>query len=239
MPCWRTPSTSSKPNAFEPVNVISLKYTGVSSHRAGSVHAELHQASARAAPSADLERLGRADRVVHHVDPAGERHRQPVGRLQHTARPRGDRLDELLAWLRRDRARAEMFGQAALRVETRHGHHLDVRVQRAQDRDARTSPARPRRRRAPCSRPRRVPGDPVQRHRERVGEHRLLVRDRVRDLEQHRVVRGHQLAEPTGHVLAHAGVDPGRDRPSRTTSTGSGRPPRRRGRSARCRAART
>ena len=35
MPCWRTPSTSSNPNAFEPVKVISLKYTGVSSHRAG------------------------------------------------------------------------------------------------------------------------------------------------------------------------------------------------------------
>ena len=39
-----------------------------------------------------------------------------------------------------------------------------------------------------------------------------LVGDGVRDLEQHRVVRGHELAEAAGHVLAHPGVDAGRER---------------------------
>ena len=29
---WRTPSTSSTPNAFEPTHAISLKYSGVHSH---------------------------------------------------------------------------------------------------------------------------------------------------------------------------------------------------------------
>ena len=29
MPCLRTPSTSSTPNAFEPTQLISLKYSGV------------------------------------------------------------------------------------------------------------------------------------------------------------------------------------------------------------------
>ena len=35
MPCLRTPSTSSNPNAFEPTIEISLKYSGVSSHHVG------------------------------------------------------------------------------------------------------------------------------------------------------------------------------------------------------------
>ncbi len=117
-----------------------------------SVHAELHERAARSQHACpDLEGLGRADRVVDHVDPAGERHRQPVGRLQHSTRPRRDRLDEIQPRLGRDRHRAEALGESALRVEARHDHHLDVRVERAQDRDRRRARARPRRRRAPCS----------------------------------------------------------------------------------------
>ncbi len=107
-----------------------------------------------------------------------------------------------------DRHRAQILREPTLGVEAGHGHHLDVRVERAQDRQ------RGRAERAgavhehlaPGSR--RMAGDPVQRDRERIREHRLLVRDRVGHLEQHGVVRGHQLAEPTGDVLAHAGVDP-------------------------------
>ena len=35
MPWRRTPSTSSSPNAFEPTQLISLKYSGVHSHDVG------------------------------------------------------------------------------------------------------------------------------------------------------------------------------------------------------------
>ena len=55
-------------------------------------------------------------------------------------------------------------------------------------------------------------GDAVHRNRERIGEDRLLVGHRIGDREQHRVVRRHQLAEPTRHVFAHSRVDARRDR---------------------------
>ncbi len=36
MACLRTPSTSSTPNALEPTQLISLKYSGLHSHRPGA-----------------------------------------------------------------------------------------------------------------------------------------------------------------------------------------------------------
>jgi hypothetical protein len=35
MACWRTPSTSSTPKAFDPTQVSSLKYSGGHHHRSG------------------------------------------------------------------------------------------------------------------------------------------------------------------------------------------------------------
>ena len=36
MPCLRSPSTSSMPKAFEPTQLISLKYSGLHSQRPGA-----------------------------------------------------------------------------------------------------------------------------------------------------------------------------------------------------------
>ena len=63
----------------------------------------------------------------------------------------------------------------------------------------------------PARRRRRMPGDRVQRHRERVGEHRDLVGHRIRHREQHAVVCRHQLGVSAGHIGRHPGVDAGLD----------------------------
>ena len=54
---------------------------------------------------------------------------------------------------------------------------------------------------------RRMAGDRVQRHRERIGEHRELIGHLVGHAEQHAVVRGHQLGVAAGDVGRHTGVN--------------------------------
>ena len=66
---------------------------------------------------------------------------------------------------------------------------LDRRVQRAQDGDRGRAERAGAADERPAARRRRVAGDGVQRHRERVGQHRDLVGDVVGHGERHRVVR--------------------------------------------------
>ncbi len=54
-------------------------------------------------------------------------------------------------------------------------------------------------------------GDRVQRNRERVGEHRLLVGHRIRNRKQHAVMCRHQFGVAAGHVGRHPGMDSGFD----------------------------
>ena len=134
MPWRRTPSTSSIPKALDPVKWISLRYTGVSSHRAGPCTPSLTRVPrARSSRDADLEGLTGADGVVDHVDAPGEGHGQAVGGLQDTAGPAGDLVDDVLAWLVGDRRGAELLGHPALVVEAGHDHHVDRRVERTED----------------------------------------------------------------------------------------------------------
>ena len=195
MPCLRTPSTSSNPNAFEPTIEISLKYSGVSSHHVGpctpaftSVPRALQHPRARPRTSPACRPCRTRRRCRRGTPSAGRR-----SSLQHAARPRGRFLDHLQRGRVPDHRRAELARHLGLRLEARDDEHFDVGVQRAQDRGR----ARAERARAVdhhlAARRRRVPRDRVQRHRERVGEHRELVGDVVGHLEQLRVVRGHQL----------------------------------------------
>ena len=107
--------------------------------------------------------------------------------------------------------RAERLGQRTLGRSVRRPSPRPSGRTRAGSR-SRTSPARPRRRRAPCSPAaggwRVIPCSDTANGSANTA---CSSRHRVGDLEQHRVVRGHQLAEPTRHVLAHAGVDPRRE----------------------------
>src|SRR5205085_4007434 len=60
MPCWRTPSTSSTPNAFEPTNDSSLKYSGVSSQYVGPwtpAFTSVPRARATREPTSNVSRL--------------------------------------------------------------------------------------------------------------------------------------------------------------------------------------
>ena len=101
---------------------------------------------------------------------------------------------------------------AALRGPPRDRRHLDVGVQRPQDRHrARAQRAGAVHDRPPAGR-RRVAGDRVERHRERVGEHRHLVGHVVGDRHQHVAVGGQALGEPAGRVGRVAGVDARRQR---------------------------
>ena len=82
MPCLRSPSTSSMAKAFDPTQLISLKYSGLHSQRPGAWHPALHQrAPGLEHPDLDLERLGLGDGVVGDVDAAGVAHRDPVEAL--------------------------------------------------------------------------------------------------------------------------------------------------------------
>ena len=215
MPCLRTPSTSSIPNAFDPTQLSSLKYSGVYSQLVGAVHARLHDRAVRLQQAdADLERLLLRDGVVHHVDAAGERHREP-GRATRSTPPDHFAASSITAsagsW-REHLVRAELAASVGLRAEARDDADLDVGVERAQDRDR----ARAERTGAVdehlAAGRRRVPRDRVQRHRERVGEHRDLVGDRVGHREQHRRVRGHEVRPAAGDVARRADVDAGRER---------------------------
>ena len=88
--------------------------------------------------------------------------------------------------------RAELLRQVGLRAEARDHAHLDVGIERPQDRDrARSERSGAVHEHLPARR-RGVARDGVQRHRERVGEHRDLVGHVVGHGEQHRRVRGHE-----------------------------------------------
>ena len=213
------------PKALEPTQLISLKYSGLHSHRPGRVDAALHERAAGLEHAhLDLEGLGLGDGVVGHVDAAGVAHREPVEALhrrpQHAARPRGQLLDQLeLRAEAEHRVRAELVGEVGLRVEAGHHADLHVGVQGAEDRDR----ARAERARAPhqrlAARGRRVARDAVQRHRERVGEDGVLVVDRVGHREQHRRVGRHELGVAAGGVARDAGVDARADVARRRSSS--------------------
>ena len=214
MPCLRTPSTSSNPNAFEPTIEISLKYSGVSSHHVGPctpAFTSVPRAFSTRVP--DLERLLLADVSYTTSMPPGN----AIGRPSLARSTPPDHAGRLFDHRQRrrvpDHGRAELARQLGLRLEAGDDEHVDVGVQRAQDRGRAGS----ERARAVdhhlAARRRRVPRDRVQRHRERVGEHRELVGNVVGDLEELRVVRGHQLRVTTVGVAGGADVDAGRDRP--------------------------
>ena len=106
---------------------------------------------------------------------------------------------------------AEGLGQTALRIEPGDHHHLDRRVQRPQDGDGALAERAGTVDEHLAARLRRMAGDGMERHRERVGDDDLLVAQVVRHLEEHRVVRRHEVGESPADVGAHADVDPRRE----------------------------
>jgi hypothetical protein len=178
------------------------------------VHPGLHERAARLEDAhGHLEALASRHGVVDDVDATRIGHRHLVVAAQHAARPLGDLLDELRQRLVLEHARgAELLGELALRVEARDHTDLDVGVQRAQDRDRAATERAGAVHERPAVMCRRMTRDGVQRHRERVGEDANLVRHRVGNLEQHRVVRRHEVRVATGQVLRRADVDAGRER---------------------------
>ena len=181
------------------------------------MHARLHErAPGLEHPGADLERLLLADRCRRR---RRSRRGRPSGRpslgLQHAARPRRRLLDHLRRRRVADHRRAELAGERGLRLEPGDDEHLDVGVQRPQDRGRAGAERAGAVHHAPCR-----PGGggwrviAWRRHRERVGEDGELVGHGVGDLEQHRVVRGHQLGVAAAGVASTCPVwMPGRDRP--------------------------
>ncbi len=103
-------------------------------------------------------------------------------------------------------------GEGGLGRVRRDHHHLHVRVQGTQDGGRRRAERPGSVDERPAARRGRVPGHRVQRDRERVGEDGDLVGDVRRDREQHRVMGGEVVGEPSRSVLAGAGVDPGGQR---------------------------
>ena len=214
MPCLRTPSTSSNPNAFEPTSEISLKYSGVSSQNVGPCTPAFTSVPAAPAARARRPRTSPACRSCRR-----RRRSRPgyaIGRpsLGCSTPPDHAAASSITCdrGLVADHGRAELARELGLRLEARDHEHLDVGVQRAQDRGrARAERAGAVDHRLAAGR-RWVARDRVQRHRERVGEHRELVGHVVGHLEQHRVVRGHQLGVAAARVLRRADVDAGRDR---------------------------
>ena len=196
MPCLRTPSTSSNPNAFEPTQRDLLEVQRrVLPRRSGRARPP---SRACRAPSA----RGRRPRSVSCLPTVSYTTSMPPGNaIGSPSCARSTPPDHAAAssitasaGVVRDHRRAELARPARpARSKRATTPHLDVGVERAQDRD------RARAERAGAvdhhlaARRRRVPRDRVQRHRERVGEHRELVGDVVGHLEQHRVVRGHEL----------------------------------------------
>jgi hypothetical protein len=95
---------------------------------------------------------------------------------------------------------AELAGESGLRLEAGDDQHVDVGIQRAQDRGG----ARAERAGAVhhhlAAGHRRVARDRVEADGERVGEDRELVGNLVGHLEQLRVVRRHELRVPAARV---------------------------------------
>src|ERR1700755_1374096 len=117
MACLRSPSTSSTPNALEPTQLISLKYSGLHSQRPGACTPAFTNVSTRLQNThTHLESLGLADGVVDHVDGTGVGHRQALQRLpQSAAAPRDEFLDDGKAgFVRQHHVRAQPAGQLRL-----------------------------------------------------------------------------------------------------------------------------
>ena len=136
MPCLRTPSTSSNPNAFEPTNEISLKYSGVSSQNVGPCTPAFTSVPRACSDArADLERLLLADRVVDDVDAARDTpsaaRRSAAARRPTTPRPP---RSPAIAGSWPITVAPSLRAMLGLRLEARDDEHLDVGVQRAQDR---------------------------------------------------------------------------------------------------------
>ena len=107
--------------------------------------------------------------------------------------------------------RAELLGEPRLVGEARHREHAHARVQRAQDRErAEAERAHAVDQHGPARGRRRVQ-DRVERDAERVGEHRRLVADLVRDGNALRLVRGQQRREAARGVARVAVVDARRE----------------------------
>jgi hypothetical protein len=107
---------------------------------------------------------------------------------------------------------AELARERGLGLEAGDHEHLDVGVERAEDRGgARTERAGAVHHRLAAGHG-RMAGDGVQADGEGVGEDRKLVRDLVRNLEQLGVVGGHERRVPAAGVARRPGVDAGRDR---------------------------
>src|SRR5436190_1038358 len=158
-----------------------------------------------------LERLGEADGVVHDVEPATVEPGEPVpGGHDLRARLGGDPLDDVARRCVGQAGRgAEALRERPLVREARDREHAGRGVEGAQDRDG-EEPERPA---AVDERGRAGGGralqDAVQRHRERVGKHGLLVAHAGRDRDAHRLVRRHEGREATRRPAAVAGVDAG------------------------------
>ena len=242
MACLRTPSTSSTPNAFEPMSRASLKYHGVHSQRAID-----DRPSCTIAPRLRSTRrptssgLGRADGVVDDVDAARPRDRQALPRpAQHAAGPRRERLDERIARLGSNVVAPSSVGQRLLRGPAGDGGDLDVGVQRPQDGGGARAEGAGAVDDGAAARRRRRAGDGVERDRERVGEDGDLVGDVVGHGHEHAAVGREQLGEAAGGVGRVAGVDAGREVavvevPAQAVVAGLAR----RARAGRCRGPRT
>ena len=109
--------------------------------------------------------------------------------------------------MRQHLVRAEAACQLRLGGEARHHSDRRLGVQRTQHRDRAQSEGTRSVDEHPSRGRWRMPGDRVQRNRERVGEHRDLVGHRIRHGEQHAVVGRHQFGVAAGDVRRHPGVD--------------------------------
>ena len=227
MACWRTPVDLLDAERVRPDPADLLEVERAPLPAPGRVHAALHERAARLEHAhLDLEGLGLADGVVDDVDAAGVAHRHAGqtlhGRAQHAARPRRQLLDHLrlrsseperpvgaeLAW------RASAWASKRATTPTSTSGYSARRIAIAHEPSDAGAPHE-----HPAVRGRRVAGDAVQRHRERIGEDRVLVVDRVGNREEHRGVRRHQLGVAAGRVARHAGVDARADRRRRRSSS--------------------
>ena len=162
MPCLRTPSTSSTPNALEPTQADLLEVQRAPLPAARGRGRRSSRAcpgpSAPAPPprTSPAWRSCRRPRRSRRGGTWGCPSRPSMVGLEHPARPRGQlsRPSRASRPRRNTRVGAEPLGQRGLRVEAGHHADLHVGVEGAEDRDR----ARPERAGAPDERPGRPAG---------------------------------------------------------------------------------
>ena len=118
--------------------MISLKYSGLHSHRPGActpAFTNVPRALRTRTPTSNVSRL--ADGVVDDVDRAGVGHRQPLQRLPQPAAAPGDELldDGQAGLVREHLGGAEPRRQLRLRIKARDHRHRHLGIERLQDRD--------------------------------------------------------------------------------------------------------